>query len=384
MQLSRRSLLKAGIVVVGGGILLQSVLTDSDTGDEKSGMRDPNNGGQSRSLPGNVSIQRSNVFYVSPDENIEGIQRVIDTYAPNATIVLDRGTYLGSRLTLRNDVQLLGVAPGMTTLKLADGSNTDLVVSPNPDQQVSMRIQMDNLTLDGNKQHNSSGDLVYGAFWNSRFTNCEFVDSPGDGFWLAGSSSGSTDDNVFRNCRFARCEGNGMRLGANRERGASVGVTRIVTCWYGRNKGHGIQIRGNGNFVTNAKFYQNRGSDILLDRGNRNIISENDLSKASPSAPCISVWSHKGVNSSNNQITGNVIFGSFPDAVFCHADENDIRALQIHDNVISGDGTGNQSAIKAIGEQFIACSARNNTITGDFAGSKIQVPSTWATSGNIT
>ena len=380
---SRRTFVKLASAVTGGGIVAYSLSEYARTLNEDAGERGLAK--DTNPMPESVELRSGDgVFYVPPERGIEGIQSVIDDAAPNATIVLGRGTYVGSRLTLQNDVQLRGIAPNATTLRLADGVDTHLVVSPNPKQQVSLRIQMENVTLDGNNRNNSAGDVVYGAFWNSRFINCEFVDAPENGFWLAGSPTGSTDDNVFRHCRFARSGETALRLGGSRDAGAAVGVTRIETCWFGRNEGNGVRIRGNGNYVTNGKFYQNTGCDVLLDRGNRNVILNNDIWKASPSDPCISLWSRKSVNSSNNRIAGNVLSGSFPDGVFCHSDGNSVRALQVHDNLIDGTDPGNRSAIYAVGDEFVGCSARDNTVSGEFGGSPIQVPATWATSGNIT
>lgn len=383
MRPSRRNFVKLTSAVAGGGIAAYTLSEHAGTLDE-SGSKGARTSDTDRPADLTKLGERDGVFYVAPDEGLDGIQSVIDAAAPNATVVLGRGTYVGSRLTLRNDVRLRGLGPNATTLRLADGADTHLVVSPNPEQQVSMRVRMENITLDGNNRNNSAGDVVYGAFWNSRFVNCTFVDAPEHGFWLAGSPNGSTDDNLFRNCRFVRSGETGLRVGASRDVGAAVGVTRVETCWFGKNEDDAVRIRGNGNFVTSGKFYRNTGCDVLIDRGSRNAILNNDMSKPSPSDPCISLWSRKGVDSSNNRIAGNVLFGSFPDGVFCHADGNSIRALQVHDNVIDGTDAGNRSAIYAVGDEFVGCSARDNTASGEFAGAPIQVPDTWATSGNIT
>ena len=372
---SRRDLLKVATAgIVGSAATYAYVSSRAENNDHRT-----NDGDRQRPTD---SSGREGVYYVAPEEGVEGIQRIVSEHAPNVTVVLGRGRYTGSGLTLRNDVRLVGVAPNATILRLADGADTDLVVSPNPDERSSLRVRFEGVTFDGNGENNEDGNLVYGAFWNSRFVDCEFVNAPANGFWLAGSSDGSTDDNVFLNCRFAHCRAVGLRLGANRSTGTAVGVARVDTCWFGNNGGHGVRIRGNGNYVTDGKFYGNTGSDVFVDRGSRNQILTNDMSKPNPTAPCVSLLASKGVNSSGNRVAGNVLFGSFADGVFCRANGNEISGLQIHGNVFTGNGTGNESAIRAIGGPYEECSARDNTITGTYRGSAITVPSSWATSGN--
>ncbi|MDS0295300.1 right-handed parallel beta-helix repeat-containing protein [Halogeometricum luteum] len=381
-DVSRRELLKLTGTAAGGGAITYAATNgrarfDREEEDETTTPR-----GGARSLPSDSALARENTYFVPPADGIGGIQAVIDDHAPDVTVVLGSGTYVGSELTVRHDVRLIGAGVNATTLKLADGANTDLVVTPNPDRRASLRVRMEHLTCDGNKAHNSTGDIVYGVFWNGRFVDCEFVDAPTNGFWLAGSPNASTDNNVFRNCLFARSKGNGLRLGGSRTTGAAVGVARIDTCWFGRNGGDAMQIRGNGNFVTSGKFYENAGTDVYIDRGHRNLVLDSDLSKPIPTAPCISVRSAKGVDSSGNRIAGNVIYGSFPDAVFCRADGNDVRSLQIQNNMIDGSGEGTRTGIRAVGGEYIGCVAQGNAVVGSFSEAAIQLPSSWTTTGN--
>lgn len=382
-NVSRRELLKLIGTAAGGGAVTYAAMngrrrSERRQSDETTTLREGAGSPTSTEL-----LDRGNVYFVPPSDGLEGVQNVIDDHAPNVTVVLGNGTYVGSELTVRHDVRLIGAGVNATTLKLADNANTDLVVTPNPEQRASLRVRMEHLTCDGNKGHNSAGDAVYGVFWSSRFVDCEFVDAPANGFWLAGSPNASTDDNVFRNCRFARSRGKGLRLGGSRTTGAAVGVARIDTCWFGRNGGDAVQIRGNGNFVTNGKFYENAGTDVYIDRGHRNLVLDSDLSKPIPTAPCISVRSAKGVDSSGNRIAGNVIYGSFPDAVFCRAEGNDVRSLQVQNNVIEGRGEGNRSGIRAVGGEYVGCSARGNSVVGSFSESPILVPASWTTTGNV-
>lgn len=378
MTQRRRDVLKVAAAAVGGGVLTWAA----------TGYSTRNDTGPSTSHQMNESEieSASGVHYVDPDDGIDGIQDVIDDHAPNVTIRLGSGDYWGEELTLDDGVQLVGNGRNATRLVLDDGANTDLAVTPDPDEQACMQAQFRDITFYGNKANNSSGDLVYGAFWNGRFVDCDFIAAPNNAFWLAGSSNASTDDNYFRGCRFVSAVRHGVRVGLNRDAGPAVGVTRLENCWFGENGGRGVIFRGNANIVANGKFYGNRGSDVQIDRGDRNQVVQSDLSKVDPTGPCIEVLAEQGVDSTGNQISGNVIFGSFRDAVYCNANGNDMVALQVHDNTImarDGGSERNRSGVFAEGDSYVACSARDNTFTGDFTDSALRIPSSWATSGNV-
>ncbi|SFL56900.1 Right handed beta helix region [Halogranum rubrum] len=372
----RRDYLKLAAAAAGSSILTWTVAeARSDDSDEQNTQLDP------QSFDG-----MDGIHYVPPEDGIRGIQSVIDEHAPNVSIRLGTGEYVGRELTLDHGVHLVGNGRNATRLVLADGANTDLLRTPNPDERTCMQVLLQNITFDGNKDNNSSGDGVYGSFWNGRFVDCDFVTAAGKGFWLAGSSTASTDDNYFRGCRFVASMGDGLQIGLNRDAGPAVGVSRLESCWFGSNQGRGVKIRGNDNIITTSKFYANRDTDVVIDRGDRNQIRQSDLSKQDPTAPCVELIASKGVNSIGNKIDGNVIFGSFRDAIYCNADRNDIVALQIHDNTVLGRTGGperNRSAIFAEGSAFVACSARNNTLQGDYTASALRIPSSWQTSGNI-
>ncbi|QLG29211.1 right-handed parallel beta-helix repeat-containing protein [Halorarum halophilum] len=324
--------------------------------------------------------------YAEPVEGVAGIQRIIDEHGPNVDIKLGEGEYVGAELTLDHGVQLTGRGRNATVVKLDDGANTDLVVTPRPDEDVRMQCRFQDITFDGNEENNSTGNIVYGAFWNGRFVDCDFAAAPGTGFWLAGSTEGSTDDNFFRGCRFLRSNGDGLRMGMNRQAGPALGVARVDTCWFGGNDGHAVRMRGNGNVVSSSKFYANEAADVIINRGKRNLILNNDISKQTPTGHCVVVRSADGVTSSENRVSGNSIWGDFQDGVYCHADGNAVVALQVHDNTIAGmtdQRQGNRSGIRTVDEPFYACSAMDNTFVGEFADSAMILPSSWETSGNV-
>lgn len=397
MRTPRRRTVLGGIAAaVGGGLITEATNdrlptersarqaggTDGRRTDGTDARQSGGTGGQQ-----DDGTRSGGAYAVNPSEGVAGIQRIIDQHGPNVRVALGKGVYAGAELTLDHGVHLVGAGRNATVVRLAEGANTDLVVTPRPDEQAIMQSRFQDITFDGNKENNSSGDVVYGAFWNSRFVDCEFVEAPNACFWLAGSTDGSTDDNYFQGCRFSRAGGDGLRMGLNRESGPAIGVTRVETCWFGDNGGHAVRMRGNGNFVTEGKFYGNELADVMIDRGDRNLILNNDLSKQQPTGPCVAIRAAQGVDSSGNRVAGNTIWGDFQDAVYCHADGNDVVGIQVHDNVVYGmdeQSEGNRTGVLAESEPYYDCSARDNTFHGEFTDEPLQVTSSWETSGNVT
>lgn len=330
--------------------------------------------------------ERSGVRYVPPEDGVSGIQEAIDDAGSNVTIELDRGEYVGSELELDHGTQLVGLGRNATTIELESGAETDLVVTPEPDQRALQQVRFENLTLEGNSDRNSTGALVYGAFWNSRFVDCDFIRAPETSLWLAGSTVGSTDDNYLRGCRFIDSGGDALREGGNRESFPGVGVSRVESCWFGHNYGHAVRIRGNANVVTNSKFYGNGGIDVYVDRGTRNRAVNNDIAKETSEVPCVSVRAARGVDSVANRVSGNVFDGSFREAVHCLTDGNAIVGLQVHDNNVTATNPNFETGggIHAEEGTYRWCSARDNTIVGEFEAEPIDVPDGWELTGNIT
>jgi hypothetical protein len=378
----RRRVLKwtAGAVAATavGAAVLERTGTDAGTRDDAAEEGQPNATGGDGAPP--------TAHHVTPEEGFERIQRVIEQHGPNVTISLGEGEYVGSRLRLKHGVQLVGSGRNATTVRLADGADEDLVVAPNPDRQNVMQVRFERLTFDGNRANNSKGALVYGAFWNGRFVDCDFVDAPAEGFWLAGSSETSTDDNVFRGCRFIDAGADGLRQGVNRTSYPAVGITRVESCWFGENEGRAVRIRGNGNVVSRCKFYGNRGTDVLVDRGRRNQVVGNDLSKPQPTGSCIVVKAEQDTAAASNRVGGNVLSGAYRDAIRCETDGAPIVAMRIHDNVVVGDSDvdgANRTGVNAVGERYDGCAAQDNTFSGSFGRAPIRAPPSWRTSDNV-
>ena len=326
-------------------------------------------------------------YRLTPDDGFEAIQDVIDRTGGNVVIRLAPGTYVGRELALEHGVMLVGSGRNATTLKLENGANADLVTTPDlPDRNV-MECTLRDITFDGNKANNRSGSGVYGAFWNSRFVDCNFYAAPRYGFWLAGSTA-STDDNQFRGCQFLNNGDAGLRGGGNKRSYPSVGVARIDTNWFGYNGGSAITARGESWKVSDSKFYANglRGDPTIeFDRCSYSNVTGCDIHSDYPDHPLISVSASKGVESIGNQIKSNDLRGNYRSAVHCHVGGNDIVALQIHDNTIQSNGRSRSGVVaRETGPgSFVDCSFRNNTFVGSMTDRAVRLPDSWRTNGNI-
>ncbi len=330
--------------------------------------------------------KRPGEYYLTPEDGVEGIQDVIDRAGGNVVVRLAPGTYVGSELTLAHGVILHGSGRNATTIKLDDDANTDLVTTPDPPHDNVMRCTLRDITFDGNKANNTTGNVVYGAFWNSRFIDCGFHSAPETGFWLAGSEA-STDDNYFNGCRFITNAGTGLRGGGNKESHPAVGVVRVNTNWFGNNGGPAIVARGNAWRITNAKLYRNateQGASIELDRCSYSTISGCDSYVEHSERDHIVVRASEGVTSIGNQIKNNDFRGEYRSAIRCLADSDAITALQVRGNTIQSGGNANNGVVaRAENGSFIDCAFTNNVFTGGMNGTKIDLPGEWIREGNL-
>ena len=325
-------------------------------------------------------------YYLTPDDGFEAIQNTIDQTGGNVVIRLAPGTYVGRELTLKHGVMLIGSGRNATTLRLEDGANTDLVTTPNPARENVMECTLRDITFNGNKANNKSGNAVYGAFWNSRFVDCNFYAAPENGFWLAGSTA-STDDDHFRGCQFLDNEGAGLRGGGNKRSYPSVGVTRIDTNWFGQNGGSAITARGESWKVSDSKFYANGlngNPTIEFDRCSYSNVTGCDIHSERSNHALIQVSASKGVNSIGNQISSNDLRGNYPSAVQCLAEGNNIVALQVQNNTIQSNGSSETgiNAQQSESGSYVGCSFRNNTFVGTMTDRAIALPDSWSVNAN--
>lgn len=339
--------------------------------------------------PGGLdSATRPGEYYLTPEDGIEGIQEVIDRTGGNVVVRLAPGQYVGSELTLAHGVVLVGSGPNATTITLENGANTDLITTPNPPTNNAMECSLQNITFEGNKKNNKAGNLVYGAFWNSRFLNCRFSGAPENGFWLAGSKA-STDDNYFNGCQFINNGDAGLRGGGNKQSFPAVGVVRVDTNWFGHNGGPAIVARGNSWKITNSKLYHNanqRGASITLNRCSYSAVSGCDSYMGHTDRNHISVRAAKGVSSVGNQIKHNDFRGEYNAAIRCRGAGEDVKALQIHGNTIQSSKTAHHGIVASAEDDgsFVSCSFKDNVLVGAITRTKIDLPAGWLREGNLS
>lgn len=324
--------------------------------------------------------------YVPPSENLRGVQDAIEEASPGAYIELDpRGTYVGRSLSLPDFTTIRGNG---ATIRSEAGVTGDLLTTEDPEVDISMKCKLIDLIIDGNKDNGAVGNAVYGSFWQSRFVNCEFLNASQRAFWLAGSNE-STDDNVFDQCRFL-ASGDGLapdqsvvRIGSGKSSYQAVGVATLRRCWFGSNASAALGLRGNDHSVHNCKFYSNAGSAIVLDRAQNSIIAQCDIFGAPGSNP-LTVSAREGVNAQKNVIIGNRIWGSFENAIQFDADDNDVTACLVHDNVIDATETNGAGFVASGTGSYSQCSLQSNVFTGAFAASPLRtVPRGWTAANNV-
>jgi hypothetical protein len=104
--------------------------------------------------------------------------------AGGGEVVLPQGTFLAAGLSLPDRCYLAGQGPAAETtrLKLIGGANTYLVASSTYVQNLAASNLMGglrDLTLDGNKTNNTSGDLFVLRGYRNSITGVRFLFSPG-------------------------------------------------------------------------------------------------------------------------------------------------------------------------------------------------------------
>jgi len=335
----------------------------------------------------NVSTVR-----VDPGEHLAGIKDAIDEHGTNTVIQLGEGEYVGSELPLDHGIELVGAGRNATTLKLEDGVDTDLVVTPDVDNRNCMQVRMQGIHFDGNKANNAAGNLVYGAFWQSRFVDCTFHSAPERAFWAAGSSATSTDDNQFIRCRFIQPEGKGLQCGVNKTNSPASGMQYIRACYFGHTGKSAVHLRGNAHHITGSKFYGNGepedAASVFIDRSSFVRFENNDIAVSDTNCTLVAVKAHQGIPIYNVHIKDNDFRNSFKDGVQVYADGDDVSAVQVHDNVFHSNYNGEGDAVDGIdafgSATHTACSAKDNTFLNNFTGTTTNLPTGWTETGTIT
>jgi hypothetical protein len=135
------------------------------------------------------------------------IQAAIDSGIKN--LALSPGTfYISSPLIPRAELTIEGRGRG-TILKTSKNADCDIFSWT----ENLPRLQIKDLSLDGNKGNNNAGNGISGPCYFSMFNNLFIQEFPEDGINISKPGEGSTVDNIFRDIWTRKNGGNGFSLG---------------------------------------------------------------------------------------------------------------------------------------------------------------------------
>jgi len=127
------------------------------------------------------------------------------------------GTYITGQQTLYSQVYLLGAGPAATVLQLKNSANTNLLQSyqfsslTGTNQEAGpTHFGIFNLSLNGNKTNNTSGDglEIYGSSY--RIQNVNIHDFPGRGIYSEWASGGTDMEAHLYSFKVYNCGGDGI------------------------------------------------------------------------------------------------------------------------------------------------------------------------------
>lgn len=337
--------------------------------------------------------------YVDPSKGHSGIQDAIDSTDDDIVIELKPGgSYYGDGLVLRDGVTIEGGNHRNTVIGLRSNTDDDLITHTNPHEDNLRRCIVRDVTFRGNAANNDRGNLVYAALYDCRFENVRFTQAPERALWL-NSSSASTDDNVFRDCRFDHNGGSfssprggefAVSVGLSKQDYGSAGVTTFDRCWVGNNNGGGFRIRGNTNVVTNCKFFGNSGPLVYIDNGDHCRVTNCDVS-GSTTGTDRAIVARATANCRRPMIFDNFFWFDFQEAaIHLEASGGDMIGALVRDNVIDSSRADTATPSHAIdadvqnGGSFTKCSIMGNVALGPYSSSPIgRLPGKWTTANNV-
>lgn len=146
------------------------------------------------------------------------LQAAIDAAAvTRGRVDLPAGTIIASGIQIKTGVYLVGHGPGATVIKLKSGANADLLTVANfttlaagTTQGGALEWGLRDLTLDGNKDNNSSGWAmrVYGAAYS--VDNVEVQNGKSGGVFSQWGTGGTDMEAHYSGFRIHDCAGNGL------------------------------------------------------------------------------------------------------------------------------------------------------------------------------
>lgn len=217
--------------------------------------------------------------------------------AGGGEVLLPRGTYVISQVTLPNEVNLVGEGVDATFIKLKDTTNGSMIVSSTwlaNQAFVNLYNKIRGITFDGNKTNNLSGGtaLVVRSF-QTFVTDCNFINWRGDALVQSsvtanGSNGASAAECVYERCRFSANESRHFYGYDNSTSFLADGW--IVDCFFGTGGAAGIyQIeiqRAAGWHIRGCQIYNDFAGNMKLSACARTLIEEChfDLSATQQSA----------------------------------------------------------------------------------------------------
>lgn len=248
-------------------------------------------------------------------EDFPTIQNAIDAVSlvGGGEVVLPAGVFVTGPLVLKNRVVLRGAGRGATVLKLADGSNADLLTISADAALIGWR----GITFDGNAAGNASGRCIVaeatGASDGSSFAPYSAgADSPPESYkhliaydFVAGNAAGdgvvigpSNFQVFFDNFAVSHCGGDGLAISSS---------DGIYSNFYAEKNGRcGLYASGSNNKFSNGKVIWNGRVDNTFG-GLREQGSANQFI---------------GVEAQDNYCDGLVILGNGPVFHACTANTN--------------------------------------------------------------
>jgi Pectate lyase superfamily protein/Right handed beta helix region len=236
------------------------------------------------------------------------IQRALDAagLAGGGTVFLGPGTYLvSSQLAINlghNNVTLRGAGKTATTIKLANGANTNVITYGT--SSVATDVTIADLTVDGNKanQTATSDGIVCNSAVRPIISNVRIVNA-----WRRGINFFGCTDPVVFGCELQSC-GDALSGGLGSLAADTTTVrARIINNHIETPGFHGIAVAGTG-CVISGNTIRNPGNSggigIAIAGSTDCIVADNYITSAITTGNCIDIG-----DSVNGTIRGNVCVG---------------------------------------------------------------------------
>lgn len=170
------------------------------------------------------------------------------------------GTYVSATLTVYSGSALKGNGPLETRIRLANGTNADLILGQGTRELAGSTgnggldgLSLVDLTLDGNRSNNTAGRCLAVFGQKLFFENLFVCNAPQDGIhteWGQGGESDFGMEGKFRDIRIDRCGGHGWRFAGPHD-STFTDIKIIDASLNGAGAANNLHITGNAN----GQFY---------------------------------------------------------------------------------------------------------------------------------